>query len=423
MADKNERTRVVITGVGAVTPLGQDVESFWLNLTAGRSGVAPMTLCDPSDYPTKIAAEVKDWRPEERLDRREARRMARFSQFAVAAAMEAIAGSGLDLEHIDRTRAGVVLGNGNGGYPNVEDAVRTIVARSGMRMDPLLMPKSLPNMAAAQISLQLGLKGYNSTISTACAAATQAVGEAADFIRNGRADVIISGGTEAGISQLGLGAFAVMRAMTTRNNQPERASRPFDAERDGFVPAEGAGVVVLESLEHARARKAQVLAEVAGFGACADAYHLVAPCADGEGACRAMTLAMADAGVTPNDIDYINAHGTSTPLNDLSETMAIKGAFGARAYSIPISSTKSMIGHALGGSGGLEIIACLKTLETGRIHPTMNLESPDPDCDLDYVPNVARAVPVRTLLKNSFGFGGQNACLVLRRIDDGTDIG
>jgi 3-oxoacyl-[acyl-carrier-protein] synthase II len=417
MTDKNERTRVVVTGAGAITPLGQSVESFWSNLIAGRSGVAPMTLCDPSDYPTKIAAEVKDWRPDERLDRREARRMARFSQFAVAAAMEAVTQSGLDLGQVDRTRIGVVLGNGNGGYPNVDEAVRTIVARGGMRMDPLLMPKSLPNMAAAQISLQLGLKGYNSTISTACAAATQAIGEAADFIRNGRADVVISGGTEAGISQLGLGAFAVMRAMSTRNDDPERASRPFEAKRDGFVPAEGAGVIVLESLEHAQSRNAPLLAEVAGFAACADAYHLVAPCADGEGACRAMTLAMADAGVTPNEIDYINAHGTSTPLNDLSETVAIKAAFGSQACSIPISSTKSMIGHALGGSGGLEIVACLKTLETGQIHPTVNLEIPDPDCDLDYVANVARTVAVRTLLKNSFGFGGQNACLVLRRIE------
>jgi 3-oxoacyl-[acyl-carrier-protein] synthase II len=417
MGNKNERTRVVVTGAGAITPLGHDVESFWSNLIAGRSGVAPMTLCDPTDYPTKIAAEVKDWKPEERLDRREARRMARFSQFAVAAAMEALAQSGLNLENVDRTRVGVVLGNGNGGYPNVEEAVRTIVSRGGMRMDPLLMPKSLPNMAAAQISLQLGLKGYNSTISTACAAATQAIGEAADFIRNGRADVVITGGTEAGVSQLGLGAFAVMRAMSTRNDDPERASRPFDADRDGFVPAEGAGVIVLESLEHAQSHNARLLAEVAGFAACADAYHLVAPCADGEGACRAMTLALTDAGVKPEDIDYINAHGTSTPLNDLSETVAIKAAFGARAYSIPISSTKSMIGHALGGSGGLEVVACLKTLETGRIHPTVNLEKPDPDCDLDYVSNVARSVPVHTLLKNSFGFGGQNACLVLRRFE------
>ena len=417
MVNSNGRTRVVITGAGAITPLGQSVDEFWSKLVAGCSGIAPMTLCDTSDYPTKIAAEVKDWRPEAILDRREARRMARFSQFAVAAAMQALAQSGLDLDRIDRTRVGVVIGNGNGGYPNLEDAVRTIVARGGMRMDPLLMPKALPNMAAAQISLQLGLKGYNSTTVTACAAATQAIGEAADLIRAGRADVILSGGTEAGISQLGLGAFAVMRAMSTRNQEPERASRPFDLNRDGFVPAEGAGLLVLESLESARGRNAAILAEVAGYGACADAYHLVAPCADGEGAARAIRLALEDAGVIPAEIDYINAHGTSTPLNDLSETVAIKAAFGEQAYSVPISSTKSMIGHALGGSGALEVIACIKTLESGIIHPTSNLENRDPECDLDYVPVTARRADVRTVLKNSFGFGGQNACLVLRRVE------
>jgi 3-oxoacyl-[acyl-carrier-protein] synthase II len=376
-----------------------------------------MTLCDTTDYPTKIAAEVKDWRPEEVLDRREARRMARFSQFAVAAAVQALEQSGLDLDHVDRTRVGVVLGNGNGGYPNLEEAVRTIVARGGMKVDPLLMPKALPNMAAAQVSIQLGLKGYNSTTVTACAAATQAIGEAAELIRYGRAEVMLTGGTEAGISQLGLGAFAAMRAMSTRNDEPERASRPFDANRDGFVPAEGAAMFVVESLKHARARNATILGEIAGYGACADAYHLVAPCPDGEGACRAMLLALADASVAPGEIDYINAHGTSTPLNDLSETLAIKSAFGELAYSVPISSTKSMIGHALGGSGALEVLACLKTLETGQIHPTANLEQPDPACDLDYVPRVARSAEVRIVLKNSFGFGGQNACLVLRRID------
>jgi 3-oxoacyl-[acyl-carrier-protein] synthase II len=418
MTTENARTRVVITGAGAITPLGQTVDEYWANLVAGRSGVAPMTLCDTSGYPTKIAAEVKDWRPEEVLDRKEARRMARFSQFAVAAALQAATASGLDLDRCDRTRVGVVLGNGNGGYPNLEEAVRTIVDRGGMRMDPFLMPKALPNMAAAQISLQLGLKGYNSTTVTACAAGTQAIGEAVDLIRAGRADVVFSGGTEAGISQLGLGAFDVMRAMSTRNDEPERASRPFDLERDGFVPAEGAAVFVLESMDRARARGAPILAEVAGFAACADAYHLVQPCADGEGAARAMTLALADAGVGPEDIDYINAHGTSTPPNDLSETLAIKAAFAQRAYAIPISATKSMIGHALGASGALEVLACLKTIETGRIHPTINLEHPDPECDLDYVPNAARVASVRTVLKNSFGFGGQNACLVLRRVED-----
>lgn len=414
----NGRPRVVITGAGAITPLGQSVEEFWNNLVAGRSGVGPMTLCDTDGYPCKIAAEVKDWRPEQYIERKEARRMARFSQFAVAAALEAVRHARLDLDREDRTDVGVLLGNGNGGYPNLEEAVRTIVQRGGMRMDPLLMPKALPNMAAAQVSLQLGLKGYTGTTVTACAAATQAVGEAAEVIRRGRADVMLTGGTEAGISQLGLGAFAVMRALSTRNDEPTRASRPFDRDRDGFIPAEGAAVFVLESLEHARARGAAILAEVAGYFACADAYHLVAPCADGEGACRAMTGALSDAGIAPEDIDYINAHGTSTPLNDLAETIAIKAAFGEQAYRVPISSTKSMIGHALGGSGALELIACLKTIETGLIHPTVNLEHPDPQCDLDYVPNVARQARVDTVLKNSFGFGGQNACLVLRRFED-----
>lgn len=415
MTESNGRCRVVITGVGAITPLGQSAGEFWDNLVAGRSGVGPMTLCDTTDYPVKIAAEVKDWRPEAVLDRREARRMARFSQFAVAAAMQAVQDARIDLDHEDRTRVGVQLGNGNGGYPNIEDAVRTIVARGGMRMDPLFMPKSLPNMAASQISLQLGLKGTTGTTVTACAAGTQAIGEAADLIRLGRADVILSGGAEAGISQLGLAAFAVMRAMSTRNDEPERASRPFDRERDGFVPAEGAAVFLLESLQHAQARRARVLAEVAGYAACADAHHIVMPDERGEGAARAMRLALADADVLPEQVDYINAHGTSTPLNDASETAAIKSAFGEQAYAIPISSTKSMIGHSFGASGALETLACIKTLETGVIHPTINLDYPDPACDLDYVPNTARQAEVRIVLNNSFGFGGQNACLVLRR--------
>jgi 3-oxoacyl-[acyl-carrier-protein] synthase II len=415
----NGRRRVVITGMGAITPLGHSATEFWENLVAGRSGIADMTLCDTTGYPTKIAGEVKDWVPETHLDRKEARRMARFSQFAVAAAQQAVQDAGLDLDHVDRTRVGVVLGNGNGGYPNIEDAVRTIVAKGGMRMDPLFMPKSLPNMAAAQISLQLGLKGYNSTVITACAAGTQAIGEAAELLRHGRMDVMLTGGSEAGISQLGLAAFSVMRAMSTgRNDTPEQASRPFDKDRDGFIPAEGAAVFVLETLEHARARGAHIIAEVAGYAAGADAYHIVAPCADGEGAARAIRWALDDAGMQPEDVDYINAHGTSTPLNDASETQAIKAALGEHAYQVPISSTKSMIGHAFGASGALETLAAVKAIETGVIHPTINYETPDPDCDLDYVPNTARRADVRAVLKNSFGFGGQNACLVLKRFED-----
>jgi 3-oxoacyl-[acyl-carrier-protein] synthase II len=409
--------RVVITGMGAITPLGQSVDTFWEALVAGRSGVGPMTLCDTEGYPTKIAAEVKDWQPERFIERREARRMARFSQMAVAAARQAFDDAGLAAGYLDPERTGVLLGNGNGGYPNIEEAVRTIVERGGMRVDPLFMPKSLPNMAAAQVALQLGLKGYNGTISTACAAATQAVGEAAELVRAGRAEVMLTGGAEAGISQLGLAAFAVMRAMSTRNDEPERASRPFDKDRDGFIPAEGAAVFVLETLARAQARGARVYAEVAGFGVTADAYHIVAPCADGEGAARAIRIALSQAGVSPDAVDYINAHGTSTPHNDASETAAIKAALGESAYQTPISSTKSMIGHALGASGAPELVAAVKTIETGIIHPTTNYETPDPECDLDYVPNTARRADIRTVLKNSFGFGGQNACLVLKKVE------
>jgi 3-oxoacyl-[acyl-carrier-protein] synthase II len=417
MNGRDPSQRVVITGMGAITPLGQSVETFWVALVAGRSGVGPMTLCDSEGYPTKIAAEVKDWNPEDFIDRREARRMARFSQMAVAAARQSFDDAGLAADSIDPERTGVMLGNGNGGYPNIEDAMRTLIARGGMRIDPLFMPKSLPNMAAAQIALQLGLKGYNGTISTACAAATQAVGEAAEIVRAGRADVMLAGGAEAGISQLGLAAFAVMRAMSTRNDEPERASRPFDKDRDGFVPGEGAAIFVLETLARAQSRGARVFAEVAGVGITADAYHIVAPCADGDGAARAIRAALAQAGLTPDAVDYINAHGTSTPHNDVSETAAIKAALGEHAYQTPISSTKSMIGHALGASGGPELVAAVKAIETGIIHPTVNYNTPDPECDLDYVPNTARRADVRTVLKNSFGFGGQNACLVLRKVE------
>ncbi len=409
--------RAVITGMGAITPLGLSVDEFWQGCREGRSGAGPLTRVDATGYPTKIAAEVKNFEPEKYMDRKEARRMARFSQMAVAAASEAIANAGLKLEEEDRDRVGVMLGNGNGGYPEIDQGVRTIMAKGGMRLEPLFLPKTLPNMAASQISMRFGLKGYNSTVTTACAAGTQAMGDAMELIRNGRAEVMITGGTEAGISELGLAAFSVMRALSTRNDEPERASRPFDAERDGFVCCEGAAIFVLERLEHAIARGATILAELVGYGASADAYHLVAPCADGDGAARAIRWALEDAGVSLEEVDYINAHGTSTPLNDASETAAIKQVFGERAYRVPISSTKSMIGHGLGASGALESVACVKTLQTGIIHPTINYEHPDPECDLDYVPNVAREADVRIILKNSFGFGGQNACLVFRRFE------
>jgi 3-oxoacyl-[acyl-carrier-protein] synthase II len=418
MTGSNSIRRVVITGLGAITPIGLTVESFWDGCVNGRSGVGPITKFDASAYPVRINAEVKGFDPLDYIDRKEARRMARFTQLAVAATGQAIAASGLDLEKEDRSRIGTVLGNGNGGFPNTEEAMRALVEKGGMRMDPFYIPKMLPNMAAAQVAIQFGLKGYNNTAITACAASTQAIGEALEVIRRGKADVMVTGGTEAGISELGLASFCVMRALSTRNDEPERASRPFDAERDGFICAEGAAILVLESLEHAKRRGARILAELAGYGAGSDAHHIVAPCEDGEGARRAMGWALEDAGVRPEEVDYINAHGTSTPLNDAAESKAIKALFGEYAYKVPVSSTKSMIGHVLGGAGALEAVVCVKTLESGVIHPTVNYEHQDPECDLDYVPEGARKANVRIILKNSFGFGGQNACLVFRKFEE-----
>ena len=410
----NYRRRAVITGMGALTPLGESVDAFWEGLVAGRSGIGPMTLADASAYPTKIAAEVSGFDPEQYVDRREARRMSRFSQLAVAATRQALADAGIDEGNVDGERMGVVLGNGNGGYPDIEAGVRQLVNQGGDRLSPFFFPMTLPNMAAANVSRLFGAKGPCMTVTTACAASTQSIGDAVELVRRGAADIVITGGTEAGISELGLAGFCAMRALSTRNDDPAAASRPFDANRDGFVPAEGAGILIVEALDHALARGAQVLAEVVGFGASSDAYHQFQPDEEGLGAARAITWALKDAGLAPDEIDYVNAHGTSTPLNDAAETRAIKRSFGEAAYAVPISSTKSMIGHALGGAGGMEAVACVQTIRFGVIHPTINYETPDPGCDLNYVPNVARRAPVRTVLSNSFGFGGQNACLVFR---------
>ena len=411
----NQRRRVVVTGLGAITPLGLTADEFWNNLVAGKSGIGPMTLCDPTDYPCRIAGQADDFNPNDYIGSREARRMARFSQLAVAAAMQAVADAALDIAGEDPYRVGVLLGNGNGGFPTLEENCRILADRGGMRMSPFFFPMVLPNMAAANVSQYVGAHGYNSTATTACAASNNAIGEALQAIRHGLADVMLAGGTEAGISQLGLAGFAVMRALSTRNDEPRRASRPFDAERDGFVPAEGAGVLVLEERERAIARGASILCELSGFGATSDAGHLVQPQESGASAARAMANAISDAGLVPSDVGYINAHGTSTPLNDAVETVAVKRLFGDDAYRIPISSTKSMIGHSLGASGALEAIACVKTVVDRKIHPTVNYEYPDPECDLDYVPNVARSADVSTALSNAFGFGGQNACLIFRK--------
>ena len=409
---------MVITGMGVLTPLGQTVDEYWGGLVEGKSGIGPITLCDPSGFPCQIAGEVSGFDPAQFIDAKEARRMARFSQLAVAAAGLAIEDAALNMSKEDPERLGVLIGNGVGGFPTTEENARVLVERGGMRVSPFFIPMILPNMAAANVSRLYGLKGYTSTVITACAAGNQAIGEAAEAIRRGAADVLLSGGCEAGICHMGLGGFNIIKALTRQNDPPEKASRPFDARRDGFVPAEGAAILVLESLEHAVDRGANILAEVAGYGVSSDAFHAVQPDDDGAGAARAIRWALEDAGVGPSDVSYINAHGTSTPKNDLAETLAIKDVFGDHASKVPISSSKSMIGHALGGAGALEAVACVETIRNGRIHPTINYEVPDPECDLDYVPNVARSQDVETVLSNSFGFGGQNACLVFRRFEE-----
>jgi len=409
------KERVVVTGLGAVTPLGLSVEETWQGLIAGRSGVGRVTHFDASDYPTQILGLVKGFQARDFMDRKEARRMARFSQFAVAATKMALDDAGLAIDEENTEEVGVLLGNAIGGLDETEKACRTMFERGGMRISPFFVVMMPPNLAAFQAAYTYGIKGYSSTISTACAAGTQAIGEAAEVIRRGKAKAMVTGGTEGGICELALAVFCVGRAYSTRNDEPERASRPFDKDRDGFIGGEGSGILILESLEHALERGARIYAEVLGYGASNDAYHLIAPDPEGAGAARAMRWALEDAGVGPSEVDYINAHGTGTPLGDVSETLAIKKVFGDHAYRVPISSSKSMIGHLWGAAGAVESIACILTIRDNLIHPTINLETPDPDCDLDYVPNVARKAQVDIAICNSFGLGGQNACAVFGR--------
>ena len=416
---KKDHRRAVITGMGVISPIGNTVGEYWSNLVSGRSGIGPITLCDATPFPCQVAGEVNDFDPTQYMEVKDAKRMARFSQLAVAAARLAIEDSGLETANTNEERMGVVIGNGNGGFPTTEDNARVLSERGGMKVSPYFIPMVLPNMAAANVSRIFGLKGYSSTVITACAAGTQGVGEAAEVIKRGAADVVLGGGTEAGICQLGLGGFNVIKALSSkRNDKPESASRPFDAERDGFVPSEGAGILVIESLDHAKSRGANILAEVISLGVSSDAYHAVQPDEDGGGAARAMRFALEGAKIGPADVDYINAHGTSTPKNDFSETLAIKTVFGEKAYNIPISSTKSMTGHGMGAAGALEAVVCVKTIETGEIHATINYDLPDPECDLDYVPNLSRKQQVDTVISNSFGFGGQNASIVIRRFQE-----
>lgn len=408
--------RVVVTGMGVVTSLGSDPATFWNNLKAGKSGVSRIESFDVSEYPTQIAAEVRDFKPEDYIDRKEARRMDRFVQFAVAAGVMALKDAGLEAgRNVDPERMGVMVGSGIGGLGTWEDQHNVLLEKGPKRVSPFFIPMMIANMASGQISMITGAKGPNSTAVTACATGTHSIGDSFRLIRHGDADVMICGGAEAAIRPTGLAGFCAMRAMSTRNDEPEKASRPFDADRDGFVMGEGAGILVLESLEHAVRRGARIYAEVIGYGMSGDAFHITDP--DPDGAVRCMTRAMKDAGIQPEEIDYINAHGTSTPVGDRSETTAIKKAFGDHACKLAVSSTKSMTGHLLGAAGGIEAVILALTLDDGVIAPTINLDNPDPECDLDYVPNTARKADVRTALSNSFGFGGHNATIVMRKYE------
>ncbi|OEH85781.1 beta-ketoacyl-[acyl-carrier-protein] synthase II [Desulfuribacillus stibiiarsenatis] len=409
------KKRVVVTGLGALTPIGNDVESFWEGLKTGRSGVGLIEKFDTTEYPTKIGAEIKGFNPEDFIDKKEVKRMDRFVQFAVAAAKMAIQDANLTISDENNERIGVYIGSGIGGLETWENQYNVLLEKGPKRVSPFLIPMMIANMASGVVSIQVGAKGPNSAAISACATGTHSIGDAFKIIQRGEADVMITGGTEASITPLGYAGFCAARAMSTRNDEPQKASRPFDKDRDGFVMGEGAGVIVLESLEHALQRGATIYAEMAGYGLSGDAYHLTAPAPNGEGAARSMKIAIADAGITPNEVSYINAHGTSTEFNDKFETMAIKTVFGDYAYEIPVSSTKSMTGHLLGAAGGIEAIACVKAIMEDIVPPTINYDTPDSECDLDYVPNQVRKHTVEVAMSNSLGFGGHNATICLKK--------
>ena len=408
------QTRVVITGVGAVTPVGNDVPTMWRNVVDGKSGVGPITLFDASDLETQIAAEVKDFDPVALFGAKAARTMDRYSQFALAAARQAVADAGLTFAG-DNERIAVIVGTGIGGMATLAQQLHALDERGPRRVSPFFIPMVLADTAAGNIAIEYGIRGPNLAVISACASGANCIGEAAMMIRHGRVDKAICGAAEAGILRLAIAAFNVMGAISRRNDEPTRACRPFDAHRDGFVMGEGAGILVLEKLEDAQARGAHIYAEILGYGLSSDAYHITAPLENGAGAALAMAGALRDAGLAPTDVEYINAHGTSTPLNDRAETIAIKSVFGDHAYRLAVSSTKSVMGHLLGASGAVEAIITAKALEEGVIPPTINYETPDPECDLDYTPNRARPMPIRVALSNSFGFGGHNASLALGR--------
>ena len=409
------RRRVVITGLGLVTPLGTGVEKNWQALVAGRSGIGPVSRFDVSDFPTRIAGEVKDFHPEEFIEKKEIKKMDLFIQYAVAAAQMAMEETRLPITADNEDMVGVIIGVGMAGLSSIEEYHGLFLDSRLKKLSPFFIPKVTSNLAPGQIAIRYGAKGINYAPTSACSSGAHAVGEAFRLIRMGEQDAMIAGGAEAALTPLGLGGFIVLKAVSCRNDEPEKASRPFDRNRDGFVMGEGAGVVVLEELQQARSRGAKIYAEVVGYGANCDAYHITAPSPDGEGAARCMRLALRSGGIEPWEVDYINAHGTSTPYNDATETQAIKRVFGEHAARLAVSSTKSMTGHLLGACGGVEAAYSALALYHGIIPPTINYEEPDPACDLDYVPNVARRVPIRVVMSNSFGFGGTNACLVFRK--------
>lgn len=409
------KRRVVVTGYGVVSPLGNDIPTFWSNVKANKSGIGPITMIDSSELAVKIAGEVKDFNPALRLDPKEIKKMDRFAQFAVYAALEALETAQLEKSSLDPLRTGVCLGTGQGGSATIEEAGIRLAERGPSRVSPMTVAKGLANFGAAQIALSLGVHGPNMTVVTACAAATDAIGQAMHLIRDGHADIMFTGGSEASIVRMCMASFINIQALSTRNDAPEKASRPFDKDRDGFVMSEGAGILVLEEYEHAKARGAKIYAEIAGFGATCDAHHLTAPDPEGMWVAKAIELALNDANMKPEDIQYISAHGTSTQLNDPIETRAIKQAFGQHAYKLKISSLKSMIGHCIGAAGAIETIAAILGMNENYIHPTINLDNPDPECDLDYVPNKGITMPVHAFVKESMGFGGQNAVLVITK--------
>ncbi len=416
--DNGTGHRVVVTGIGAVSPLGLDIASTWKGLLAGKSGVDRISAFDAETFETQIAAEVKGFDPLLCMERKEARHTDRFVQLAMAAAVEAMASSGLVIDEHSAPEIGVIVGSGIGGIGTLSNQFRVLEERGPSRISPFLIPMMIADMASGHLSIRLGAKGPNFCTVSACSSGADAIGESAEMIKRGDVKAMVAGGAEASVVPIGVAGFSSAGALSKRNDEPQRASRPFDAERDGFILGEGAAVLVLEEMEYARARGATILAELGGYGATADANHITQPADGGEGGARAMRIALRKAGLEPKDVDYINAHGTSTQLNDRFETMAIKSVFGEEAYKTPISSTKSMTGHLLGAAGALEAAACVLSIRESVLPPTINLENPDPDCDLDYIPHTPRRGRVNATLSNSFGFGGHNSCLVFKRVEE-----